>query len=153
MVQKSNEALIAEARLAECSECSEEGTSTATRCDGDIIRRLANALEAADQRAAEAEKRWYGEFKASVGEYQKVIDELAAVVEEVREVLRPDEAKLGRTPRSVLEEARSALATAPDDALRDVKAAAWEEGAGDMAEHIDNGAEWEIQNPYQEGQS
>lgn len=40
------EKLIAEARLAACSECSEEGTSPAMRCDGDLIRRLADALEA-----------------------------------------------------------------------------------------------------------
>lgn len=51
MTEKTED-LIAEARLAACSECSEEGTSPAMRCDGDLIRRLADALEAAEARLA-----------------------------------------------------------------------------------------------------
>lgn len=41
--------------------------------------------------------------------------------------------------------ARAILAS---DALRERDAEKWDEGADAMAEHIDNGAGWEIQNPY-----
>ena len=54
-VSKTNE-LIAEARLAACSECSEEGTSPPMRCDGDLIRRLADALEAATREPSEDDR-------------------------------------------------------------------------------------------------
>lgn len=85
-------ALIAEARLAECSECSEEGTSPEMRCDGDLIRRLADALEAAEQRAEEAERErdrldeaFDRDLPWRYDEVEAQRNELAAVVEKLRE--------------------------------------------------------------------
>ena len=53
MSDQTNADLIAEGRLAECSECSEEGTSPSMRCDGDLIRRLTDALESAARMGAD----------------------------------------------------------------------------------------------------
>lgn len=91
-----------------------------------LIEELSRELEAADQRATE----------------------YAAVIEKAEDFVTRHylDTRFG-------DEVLPILATAPADVLREVKAAAWDEGAGDMAEHIDNGAWWEIQNPYQEGQS
>ena len=49
MSDQTNADLIAEGRLAGCSECAEEGTRPSMRCDGDLIRRLTDALESAER--------------------------------------------------------------------------------------------------------
>ena len=49
MSDQTNADLIEEGRLAGCSECAEEGTSPPMRCDGDLIRRLTDALESAER--------------------------------------------------------------------------------------------------------
>ena len=96
-----------------------------------LIEDLSRELETADQRAAE----------------------LAAVVEKVLNHDPLHGADSGLHCGGMAPCIRNILDSAPADALRELKADVWDEGADAMAEHIDNGAWWEIQNPYQEEQS
>lgn len=119
-----------------------------------VIRRLADALEAADQRAEEAEsdrdlfKREQVRLAARCDQAQNERDALAAVIEQAEDHLTRHFLDM-----LVADEVLPILASAPADALREVKADVWDEGADAMAEHIDNGAWWEIQNPYRGEQS
>ena len=69
----------------------------------------------ADQRAVQAEAELRDAFRTDIPSLKDQRDALAAVVEKVREVLEPDERKLGRTSQTALEEVRSALAPANDE--------------------------------------
>lgn len=138
-----------EERILVCSDCYpriEEASSEEAR---GVIQRLSDALEAADQRAAQAEAELKDAYRTDIPSLKEQRDELAAVVEKAEDYVTRHyfDTQMGTNVLTML------VGDDPADALRVVKAEAWDEGAGDMAEHIDNGAWWEIQNPYQEEQS
>jgi hypothetical protein len=114
--------------------------------DGPLLDRLADALEAADQRV-ESLKRSLDNMRALATLYGKNWDDereksasLAAVVEKVREraeSIRRDYAALDRHEADNIDWGmslaaslilRDVEASAPADALREVRAAAWDEG-------------------------
>ena len=108
MTEHTNAELIAEARERLTALGMAANPVSLTFC-------LAEALEAADQRAVQAEAELRDAFRTDIPSLKDQRDALAAVVEKVREVLEPDERKLGRTSQTALEEVRSALAPANDE--------------------------------------
>ena len=143
-------------RLADALEASERDRARAT----ESIQQLIDALDYAERRAEDAERQ-----RAKVEAHtvmllrngRQVLDQrnqLADVIEKVREWAdRNNETGYGTGTGASALEILDILATAPADALREHDALVWDEGADAMAEHIDNGAGWEIQNPYREEQS
>lgn len=121
MTEQTNAELIAEAKTYVTDEYITPDTSP----EESLIRRLAAALQAAEQRAAE----------------------YAAVVEKVRTVIH------GPSGLSINEEKVWQIvnsATAPDDALREVKADVWDEAIDSACEQ---GTIQLPDNPYREEQS
>ena len=83
--------------------------------------RFIDLKRAADQRAVQAEAELRDAFRTDIPSLKDQRDALAAVVEKVR-------AWAGSHSGSVVSIIRSLLATAPADALRELKADVWDEG-------------------------
>lgn len=149
MTDKTNAELIAEAR--ERAECRDTGSNVA-QC----LRELAAALEASDRRADQEEataEHLHDEDTREIVALTQERDALAAVVEKVRVVIH------GPSGLSINEEKVWQIvnsATAPADALREVKAEAWYEGSVAQRMYVDNrraGRNGTIpRNPYREEQ-
>lgn len=154
MSEQSNAELIAEAKSR--AELCDADTREAVRDTGNIVARLAAALEAADRRAEQAEataEHLHDEDTREIVALTQERDALAAVVEKVRAVIH------GPSGLSINEEKVWQIvnsATAPADALREVKAEAWYEGSVAQRMYVDNrraGRNGTIpRNPYREEQ-
>lgn len=141
MTEQTNAEMIAENRKWVRLHRGNEYQAEAARRMALIL----DALEALERDFEELTEELIEHEQGHMAECEKA-RALAAVVGKVRDYL--EEGKGAYAPDLL-----DILTTAPADLLRDVKADVWDEGAGDMAEHLDNGAWWEIQNPYQEEQS
>lgn len=145
MTEQTNAELIADVRSIDSDWVLDNSPDDSV----ETIQELAAALEAAEQRAEKAEataEHLHDEDSREIVALTQERDALAAVVEKVR-------AWAGSHSGSAVSIIRSLLATAPSDALREVKADAWDEGATAASEGYDLPDAAQIHNPYRKGQS
>lgn len=117
MTEQTNAELIAEARQLI------RHSSVSVPEHANMLGRLADALEAADQRAMQAEAELRDVWRTDIPSLKDARDQLAAVVEKAEDYVTRHylDTRFG-------DEVLPMLATAPTDALREVKAEAWDEG-------------------------
>ena len=171
MTEQTNADLIAEAKSR--AQLCDADTREAMRDTGNIIVRLAAALEAAGRRAEQAEataEHLHDEDSREIVALTQERDAALAVIEKVRAYAesiprtRDRDVNPGLSNRSWLtaQDVLGILASAPADALREMKAEAWDEGhdTGWEDRHQDALAGWmtsgphesEAVNPYREEQ-